>query len=54
MPEWIVKSWCELYGFDAVEKICKDMHEENRLRSAAIWINGKEQIIESLKEQGSR
>ena len=28
MPEWIVKSWCELYGFDAVEKICQDMHEE--------------------------
>ena len=53
MPEWIVKSWCELYGFDAVEKICKDMHEE---KPTSIRCNldktEKEQIIESLKEQG--
>ena len=53
MPEWIVKSWCELYGFDAVEKICQDMHEE---KPTSIRCNldktEKEQIIESLKEQG--
>ena len=55
MPEWIVKSWCELYGFDAVEKICQDMHEENRLRSAVIWIKQKKsRLSRASKSRGSR
>ena len=52
MPEWIVKSWCELYGFDAVEKICKDMHEE---KPTSIRCNldktEKEQIEASIKTE---
>ena len=52
MPEWIVKSWCELYGFDAVEKICQDMHEE---KPTSIRCNldktEKEQIEASIKTE---
>lgn len=55
MPEWIVKSWCELYGFDAVEKICKICMKKNRLRSAAIWIKQKKsRLSRASKSRGSR
>lgn len=53
MPEWIVKNWCELYGFEAVEKICQDMHEE---KPTSIRCNldkaSKAEIMESLQGQG--
>lgn len=52
MPEWILKNWLELYGFDAVESICRDMHEE-KLTTVRCNLDkaSKEEIIESLKNQ---
>jgi 16S rRNA (cytosine967-C5)-methyltransferase len=52
VPEWILKSWLEVYDFETVEKICRAGHEE---RMTSIRCNldkaSKEEIIESLKEQ---
>ncbi|MCI5900768.1 MAG: 16S rRNA (cytosine(967)-C(5))-methyltransferase RsmB [Lachnospiraceae bacterium] len=52
MPEWILKNWIELYGFDAVEEICADMHKE-KLTSVRCNLGkaSMDEIVESLKAQ---
>lgn len=53
IPEWILKSWLPLYGFETVEKICRDFQKE---KMTSIRCNldqaSKEEIVESLKAQG--
>lgn len=52
MPEWILKNWIELYGFDAVEEICADMHKE-KLTSVRCNLGkaSMDEIVESMKAQ---
>ena len=52
MPEWILKNWIELYGFDAVEEICADVHKE-KLTSVRCNLGkaSMDEIVESLKAQ---
>lgn len=53
MPEWILKDWLELYGFETVELICQETH---RKKMTPIRCNlnraSKQEIMDSLKEQG--
>lgn len=53
MPEWILKDWLELYGFETVELICQEAH---RKKMTPIRCNlnraSKQEIMDSLKEQG--
>lgn len=53
MPEWILKSWMELYSFETVETICENFQKE---RGTCVRCNlaqaDKEQIIASLESQG--
>ncbi|HIS30112.1 MAG TPA: 16S rRNA (cytosine(967)-C(5))-methyltransferase RsmB [Candidatus Limivivens intestinipullorum] len=52
MPEWIVKDWMNLYGFDTVEKICQAFQEPSRTYVRCNFSKAsKEQIIESLAAQ---
>lgn len=52
VPEWILKSWIELYGFETTECICMDMHKE-KLTSVRCNLGkaSMEDIMESLKNQ---
>lgn len=52
VPEWILKDWMELYGFETVEKICRDFQRE-KLTSIRCNLDkaSREEIMESLKAQ---
>lgn len=53
VPEWMLKSWLELYGFETTETICRDFQRE---KPTSIRCNlkkaSKEEIIQSLQGQG--
>lgn len=53
VPEWMLKSWLELYGFETVETICRDFQTE-KLTSIRCNLDkaSRQEVTESLREQG--